>query len=324
MVFSELSIDALSEFSMAHTHAVMFHHFHNEQHPIGQGSLSTEQFEAMIDWLADRYSILSADEYIYKLENSKLNSKDICLTFDDALLCQSEIAAPILRKRNIQAFFFVYSSPFVGDPDFLEIYRYFRTTEFDDIDDFYEKFFYRANVVFSREYDLAAMNYDGGEYLKSYPFYSPNDKWFRFLRDNILGKERYEEIMRLLMLEYNFHPDSVMKKLWMNDGSLRGLMGDGHTIGLHSYSHPTTLHLLDKKSQEREYAKNYKHLSELLGVRLTAMSHPCGNYNADTLDVLNSKNIKIGFRSNNSIKEIRSNLEIPREDHSNVIKEMGV
>ena len=52
-----------------HTHAVMFHHFHNEYHPVGQGSLSAKKFEEMIDWLSGRYSLLDANEYIYKFNN---------------------------------------------------------------------------------------------------------------------------------------------------------------------------------------------------------------------------------------------------------------
>ena len=55
----------------------------------------------MLDWLAARYRLLSAQEYLYKLQHRTLAATDICLTFDDALLCQSDIAAPILKKRNI-------------------------------------------------------------------------------------------------------------------------------------------------------------------------------------------------------------------------------
>ena len=52
------------------------------------------------------------------------------------------------------------------------------------------------------------------------------------------------------------------------------------------------------------------------------MSHPCGDYNLDTLSLLKEMGIQIGFRSSMSVKEIKSPLEIPREDHANVFKEM--
>lgn len=309
--------------SSAYTHAVMFHHFHDERHPVGQGSLSADQFEDMIDWLDERHTLLNADEYLHKLKNNQLAATDICLSFDDALLCQSEIAAPILNRRKIQAFFFVYSSPFMGNPDYLEIYRYFRSSNFKSMDDFYEQFFQKAGEIFASDCSSGLAGYDGKEYLKAFPFYSENDKLFRYLRDQVLGKEKYEEIMRLMMLEHGFEPEAIMKQLWMNDKSLSDLVGKGHIVGLHSYSHPTTLHLLDKETQEKEYKENHRHLSELLNISPFAMSHPCGNYNDDTLGILNSQNIGIGFRSNNSIKQIKSHLEVPREDHANVLKEMN-
>jgi len=315
--------NATTEHDSSQTHAIMFHHFHDARHAMGQGSLSAQQFELMIEWLSDRYHLLSADEYQFKLKQQKLAANDICLTFDDALLCQAEIAAPILKKKNIRAYFFVYSSPFMGNPDYLEIYRHFRTTKFDSIDDFYEKFFQKTKSIFTEDYTRALSRYEPHEYLKAYAFYTDNDKWFRFLRDGMLGKERYEEIMRLLMASTNFDPAAVINKLWMNNNNLVDLVHDGHIIGLHSYTHPTTLHLLDKRSQQDEYNKNYQHLRELLHTSPSAMSHPCGNYNHDTLQILHAKKIEIGFRSNNSIKEIRSNLEIPREDHANILREMS-
>ena len=78
---------------------------------------------------------------LQKFEENKLGEGDICLSFDDGLLCQFDVAAPILRSRNIKAFFFVYSSVFAANPDMLEIFRYFRTSCFENIDDFYELFF---------------------------------------------------------------------------------------------------------------------------------------------------------------------------------------
>ena len=79
---------------------------------------------------------------------------------------------------------------------------------------------------------------------------------------------------------------------------------------------------LSKSEQELEFQNNYDHLSGLIGKPIRAMSHPCGDYNEITLEILKSMKIDIGFRSSMSVKEIRSPLEIPREDHANVFKEM--
>jgi peptidoglycan/xylan/chitin deacetylase (PgdA/CDA1 family) len=300
----------------------MFHHFHDDAHPVGQGSLSAREFEAVIDWLLAPYRILNANEYVEKLEKKTLENTDICLSFDDALRCQFDIALPILEKRKIKAFFFVYSSPLLGDPDPLEVYRYFRTTSFPTVDDFYNDFFSEVKFEHPSEYEAAALMYDDKIYLSEFPFYTSKDKWFRYLRDMVLGANKYNSLMKSLMAKHEFVAEEVLGKLWINSSQVKKIYELGHVVGLHSHSHPTTIHKLKREDQRLEYETNYKCLKSILGASPIAMSHPCGNYNDDTLDILTELGIRVGFRSNNSIKEIRSNLEIPREDHSNIFRAM--
>lgn len=305
-----------------HPHGIMFHHFHGGQHPVGQGSLSAEQFSQMLDWLAERYTILQPVDFLRKLNSSSLAEGEVCLTFDDALLCQAEIAAPILKNKNLGAFFFVYSAPFMGDPDNLEVYRYFRSTEFATVDDFYGHFFAAARMQYPDIYIKAEVDYDPKTYLAEYAFYTLGDRWFRFLRDRALGPERYNDVMLAVMRARGFDKGACLSRLWMTEAHLVELRDDGHTIGLHSYSHPTTFHLLDRESQREEYCRNQDHLAEVLGARPVSMSHPLGNYNSDSLEVLAGLGVQIGFRDSNSTTTIRSRLEVPREDHMNVLKEM--
>ena len=53
------------------------------------------------------------------------------------------------------------------------------------------------------------------------------------------------------------------------------------------------------------------------------MSHPCGSYNEDTIKVLSNLKIKIGFRANMNVKDVLGKYEIPREDHSNILRLMN-
>lgn len=57
----------------------------------------------MLDWLASNYSLLSADEYHNKAENHCLSEDDMCLSCNDALPCQYDIAYPIIKKRDLRA-----------------------------------------------------------------------------------------------------------------------------------------------------------------------------------------------------------------------------
>lgn len=300
----------------------MFHHFHDDEQPVGQGSISSLDFENMIDWLDERYSLIGADEYQISVENGTLSSRDVCLSFDDALLSQYEFAAPILKKRNLEAFFFVYSEPFCGTPNYFEIFRYFRTVTYANIDVFFADFFEETEARHPAEYDFAKSQYNSDSYLNAFSFYSENDKWYRYLRDLTLGPIKYNELMLCLMEKQKFDVNQIMAKLWMTENDVKALHNDGHIIGLHSYSHPTTMHTLSYDQQEKEYRCNYEHLSELLAEDITAMSHPNGSYNSDTLDILTKMGSKIGFRSSMGTARIQSNLEIPRKDHANVYIEM--
>ena len=126
------------------------------------------------------------------------------------------------------------------------------------------------------------------------------------------------------MTQNNFDANAAKKDLWMSEEDLVITSSKGHLIGLHSYSHPTQMSKLSKVEQELEYKKNYDHLTSLIGIPIKVMSHPCGDYNETTLEILKSMGIDIGFRSSMSLKDIHSPLEIPREDHANVFKEMNL
>ena len=308
-------------------HSVMFHHFHDGVvHRRSQGSLSAEDFSAVLDWLERRYRIIDAAQYREKLLAGELRDEEICLSFDDGLLCQAEIAAPILKQRDLRAFFFVYSAPFRGESNYIEIYRYFRNSKFHDIDHFYRVFIQKLQKEHAGAYEDGRQRFERDRvyqlWHEQYPFYSREDIWFRYLRDTVLGPLKYGEIMHSMMEEHSFCETEIHELLWMSDHHLRSLDEQGHVIGLHSYSHPTTLHRLPEQEQREEYERNYEHLQEVLGNAPKAMSHPCGSYDETTLRILSDLKIDTGFRANMSILEIRSNLEVPREDHANIVGKM--
>ena len=306
---------------MNFTHSIMFHHFHNDKHLPAQGSLSSSDFSEMLDWLGNNFNLIGAKEYLNRFEKSHLTDNDICLSFDDALLCQYDIAIPILQERGIDAFFFVYSSVFRGTPDNLEVFRYFRTNNFQDIDDFYSQFFKLVEVEFGRELEQHRSKYQKLSYLNDFPFYTENDRWFRYLRDQVLGTVNYEKLMLHLMASKKFVPSEIIKDLWMSEEELKEISKQGHLVGLHSYSHPTQMSKLSYQEQYKQYKKNLEHLNDVVG-EVVCMSHPCGDYNDDTLKILNEMGIRIGFRSSLSETMIKGKFEIPRDDHANIYKAM--
>ena len=111
-------------------HGIMFHHFHDsKKHHRSQGSITADQLIKLIDYIG-KNNIIDPSDFYNLVKEKKLNSKKVCLTFDDGLKSQFDIAYPILEEKKIKAFFFVYSSIFTKKINYLEIFRDFRNTKF--------------------------------------------------------------------------------------------------------------------------------------------------------------------------------------------------
>jgi len=302
---------------------IMFHHFHGENHPAGQGSISADDLDQMIAWLRKDYEILNIEEFFQKALAGKLTTKETCLTLDDSLLCQYEIALPVIESHGLTALFNVYSSAFSGEPDPLEVYRYFRSVSYGNFDEFFDDFFTMIKERFSSKYVKGMSRFSRErEIYDGFPFYTENDKIFRFFRDKILGPSDYNLIMIDLMNQKMFDTSEVPTKVFMTVNQLEQLNRKGHTLGLHSDTHPTQIQSLSKEAQIREYMTNYNFLKNITGAGARIVAHPCGQYSEITLEILHQLEVCVGFRSSLNIPYAKSLLEIPREDHSNVFKNM--
>lgn len=298
-------------------HGIMFHHFYDKKHIKSQGAITAIQLEKIIEYYND--NLLSAEDWFNKAKAKSLSDKDICLTFDDALLCQYEIALPVLEKYNLTAFWFIYSSVLNGGIGNLEVYRKFRTVYFSNIEDFYKKFFSVVDKLeYRKEVESSLNNYQHNNWSHS-QFFSQSDTKFRYVRDTALGHEKYKHVMDIMMENHNINIDEFTADLWMNVEHLQHLKKHTHIIGLHSHTHPTVLSKLSVVEQYREYKENFNLLHSVLGEKPKTVSHPCNSYNNQTLSILRDLNIDLGFRANME-NHLFSKFEFPRENHSNIIR----
>ena len=309
-------------------HGIMFHHFHDDKiHKKTQGSINQNEFYKLIKFVG-RKNILDADDFFVRCKENKLTEKNVCFTFDDAIKSQYDVALPILEDLKIKSFFFVYSSLFGYEPDLLEIYRYFRTNYFLNIDEFYKSFFKKCKKNLNEFYKVEE-NTIKQKKLK-YPFYSISDVKFRLVRDVLLTKEEYKLIMFEMFKEKNFVPENYYEFLFMNNKNIMEIKKMGHLIGLHSHSHPTLIEKMKQSEQVIEYEKNIDILSQILNCdkkEFKYMSHPCGSYNDSTLNILKKLGVELGFKNvmdieiEKNMKKINNSfLEIARQDHSKIMK----
>lgn len=298
-------------------HGIMFHHFYDGQkHPKVQGGISGDQLEQMVGWLQKNYHLLSAEAWYDKAQSKTLADRDVCLTFDDNLLCQYDIALPVLERHGIKAFWFIFTSPLLGTIEKLELYRYFRTVYFGNVEDFYRSF---DEVISHSEFKATVeeklKNLVPEKYLSEFPFYTKQDRIFRYIRDQVLGPANYNQLMDQMIAESKIDVQEISKNLWCSRDHISHLKNTGHIIGLHSHTHPTDLKVLEPELQRKEYTENQSLLAEVVDNAISTMSHPCNSYNDDTLAILKSLGIDLGFRSNME-DGYSSSLEYPRLDHA--------
>ena len=192
-------------------HGIMFHHFHDGNlHKKSQGSINKDDFYKILKFIGID-NILNAQDFFIRLKENKLKDRNVCLTFDDSIKSQFDIALPVLEDLKIKSFFFVYSSLFKGEMALYEVYRYFRMNCFKNINEFYNNFFKYVDKdlsIFFRDNEKIIQNSKS-----KFPFYSVNDIKFRLIRDKLLNKSDYKKIMFKMFEGKNFQPKNHYKNI---------------------------------------------------------------------------------------------------------------
>lgn len=299
---------------------IMLHHFHHGTSSAVQGSITPQTFGSILDYLKTENNILNAEEYFSRSQSDNLQPNDICITFDDALKSQYTHAKSVLDEFGIKAYFFVYSGAFADTPPYMEFFRDFRNS-FSTVNEYYAEFMSFLEENLPEDYSEMLNTYRE-DYLSEFSFYTQEDRKYRFVRDNIL-KDRYFDIVVNLMEKAGYDMKARQKELFMSENQISQLSDEGHMIGLHSTTHPTTIQNMSYSEQREEYFNNMDHLSSIVSDPIISMSHPCGNYNDDTLMLMKELDIHLGFRSSMTPNFAKSDLEVPREDHTNIVNAMN-
>lgn len=274
----------------------------------------------MLEHLLAECRIISPEDFHSKHRKNTLEKNEIVLTFDDGLKCQIDEALSVLEEKSIKAIFNVYTGILESNPPPLEIFAVFRETCFEDFDAFWLAFKTELDALYPSAIQKLSDEFPR-EYLSHFPFYSVAERKFRFMRDHILGKEAYQATMWTLISGSPISVSELARRLWMSQDDISSLAKSGHTIGLHSHTHPTDLASIDPALQRIEYQQNQDILAGVVDYRPTIVAHPCGSYSRETIEILQSLGVTLGFRSTMGWGG-GGPLELPREDHANIFREM--
>ena len=298
----------------------MFHRFHDKQKYLG--SISSDNLEDLILNIGES-RILSPLEWKDRCKKHKLENHHVCLTFDDCLKSQYEIALPILEKYSIKAFFFIQTVVLDGGLDYNEYFLQKINSQYDNFDTFFNSFEKHITVDNDIFLDNKYIIYKN-DLLDKFSLYSESEIRYRYLRNRIFSFDDFNnELARFFSLDENEH--DKCEDIWMTKQDIKQLVNLGHTIGLHTHNHNINFTQLSKELKFNEYTVNKEKIENITDEKVWVSSHPLGLYDSDTIDILKSLDIECSFRSNNLIPEGKkiinpSNFEFARNDVANILK----
>ena len=295
---------------------ILFHHFNkNNKFYKSPGTLDENKFYKFLK----KYKkiIINPDEFLLK------KKRGICLTFDDGLKCQYEIALPILEDLNIKAFFFVFTQPHKDFNLTTEIIRYFKFKYYSNQRKFYLDFF--KNVEEFKFIKISKLNLFSIKKIatikKQSPYYTIEDIKFKIIRDQYLNLEEYNKIIFNMMHEKKIDIKKLNRDLYMNKTNIKNLSINKHVIGLHSHFHNHKLHEYSFESEYFDYRLNKKILEKITNNKIYTCSYPFGNFTSNTEKILKKLKIKYAFCKNTNTKftnKKKPNIYLPRVNISSL------
>jgi peptidoglycan/xylan/chitin deacetylase (PgdA/CDA1 family) len=183
--------------------------------------------------------------------------EDVVLTFDHGTLDHIEVAAPELERRGLTGVFFILTMvqeegriPTIDKQRLLEVRL-------------------RSELA-GMLCDRLRMPYrpeDAREFLAAFRFYSPEERYLRYLRDKVVPAKEYAEFIDALFRDAHGDERAFASKVYMGWDHVIQLQRRGHVIGSHTHHHYGDL---------GDFARSLELLEARLGQRPRCISYPNG------------------------------------------------
>jgi peptidoglycan/xylan/chitin deacetylase (PgdA/CDA1 family) len=214
------------------------------------------EFAAHLDLLKSVFHVLPLAEACERMKKRSLPPRAVSITFDDGYANNLQVAAPLLRARNLPATVFVA-------PGFLDGGRMFNDTVIEVLR--------RAPASFDMtDLGLGVLQL-------------PSDAARRAAIDGVLGALKYRPLR-----ERQRAVDAMAERigvelpgnLMMTSAEVRDLARFGIAVGAHTINHPI-LTQVDAATAEREIGESRTRLEAIVGERVDAFAYPNGRPGRD-------------------------------------------
>lgn len=303
--------------------ALMYHYVHGCDDDAIFSKLpgiGIEEFENQIQYMLKNFTPVTHDDLVkFFRQQEPLPKKSFYLTFDDGFKQHSLNVLPILKKYDLQGSFFVPTMPLLeGKIHFLEKQRVCQYSIYDEYSRFLQCFYEVAQEVIDSErlslIQPTKRNVEKASvYLSQYSYYNDQERFYRWIRDEILSNYEAEAIIEKIFIQ-SFDEKKFIERYYMNLNDLQELDTAKMTVGAHSHSHPH-LENLDDDLMKQEIDRGLQFLKTNVNKSINSFSYPFGTYDGRTVSYLQDQDVDYSFTTQDSINDILDKrYEIKRVD----------
>ena len=208
---------------------------------------------------------------------------EIVLSFDHGTIDHLEKVVPEIERRNLKGIFFIIT----GVPEELKVMAIDKQRYLES------SLRYKLAKIVCNKFGIKYNPEEAKEYLSEFNCYSLEERYLRYLRNKIIPKEDYNDLMDKYFEETFGDEKDFASKRYLSWEQIIKLHKRGHIIGSHSHYHvgdkddyAQSIKLIWEKIKEKpkyiSYPNGEKIISdkdlESLGVRKAYLSRESGSH----------------------------------------------
>ncbi len=218
-------------------------------------------FSKIINHLTSKFQVVPLEEYLNTPAGFISKKRIATILFDDGYKDNIEFAAPILKKFNSPASFYVVTDcinrnvptwTYIIDDIFQNTKKEFLELEFDFVPEFFKKNYFQVN-------------------RNANPAIKKLKPWLKKL-SNVQRLEILQSIM------HQCNDVAVSDNKMMSWDEIRQLDSAGFTIGSHSHSHPMLASLQSESEITEELQLSANIINKELNKKPLTISYPIGSF----------------------------------------------
>lgn len=302
---------------MSQLSIVMYHYvrpIQASQYP-GIKGLEVEGFLRQLDYLEDRFNIVSVDEIIACAMSGKALPDNACwLTFDDGYKDHIQYVYPELKRRGLQGSFFVPKAP-VQDSELLDVNSIHHILACcDERDELRSKL---DRLCLEASFSAVDLERLWGEYGVANRFDDATTIYIKRMLQHALPESVRHSITSQLFQEYvGVSQSEFSTELYMSTAEVRELVDNGMHVGSHGSRH-YWLDRISVEEQRLDIGHSLEFLEEVgAPTQDWVMCYPYGGYNSQTLSLLQEMGAALGVTTEvrRADLQLDNPLTLPRFD----------